>query len=462
MNLPYAKGNRMDISNRMVARSPTRFRHHSMNAALLLAAGLFAALLAPAAAAENFGTEIANAFADGEFDVNFRYRYEYVDQQYRALRDPNSGQQVPFTKNANASTLRTRLVYKSGEYKNLFVTLNMDDVRSVVANNYNSTRNGKRQYPVVGDPKGTDLNLASLTYTGLEDGTIVLGRQRIIRGNHRFIGNVGWRQNEQTYDSASIDYAFTEKFQAFYSYVDRVKRIFGPDSGVPAASFSSNSHLIDASYAFTPLFKLTGYAYLLDLTEANNPAPTLNPDRLSSQTLGLRLAGSHKFGGDLKFSYAAEYASQQDYKDNPNNYDEGYYVAEGGLDWAKFGLKLGYEVLEGSGTAGESFQTPLSTLHKFNGWADMFLVTPGGGLKDLYVEGSARALGGKFSLIYHDFSAQTGGSNYGSELDFVASWSFLENYSVLAKFAVFEVDSNTSIAAHSDISKAWLMLTAAF
>ena len=108
-------------------------------------------------------------------------------------------------------------------------------------------------------------------------------------------------------------------------------------------------------------------------------------------------------------------------------------------------------------SSGESFQTPLATLHKFNGWADVFLVTPPGGLEDLYIQGTAKALGGKFSLIYHDFSAQTGGSDYGNELDFVASWSFMKNYSVLAKFALFDGDSSIP-----DINKFWLMLSANF
>lgn len=437
----------METSRGVETRSRDRSIRRGLVVGIALAVGLIAGTRVSPAGAENFGSEIADAFKVGEFDLNFRYRYEFVDRD-------GTGPLGTITENANASTLRTRLVYKSGEYKNFFVTLNMDDVRPVVSSDFNDTRNGKTQYPVVVDPKGTDLNLASITFTGLEDGKIVLGRQRINRENQRFVGGVAWRQNEQTFDSASIDYAFTDKFRAFYSYVDEVKRIFGPNDGVPAASLNSNSHLIDASYTFNPLFRLFGYAYLLDFD---------NDANASSRTLGLRLTGKQELGaGGLDFVYVAEYATQQDYKDNPNNYDEGYYVVEAGLDWAKFGFKLGYEVLEGSGTTGESFQTPLGTNHKFNGWADQFLVTPGAGLEDLYIQGSAKGLGGKFSLIYHDFSAQTGGRDYGSELDFVAKWSLWDNYSVLAKFAIFDDDSNSPIAAHSDITKVWLMLTAAF
>src|SRR3546814_3293516 len=64
-----------------------------------------------------------------------------------------------------------------------------------------------------------------------------------------------------------------------------------------------------------------------------------------------------------------------------------------------------------------AFQTPLATLHAFNGWADRFLSTPGNGLEDIYV-----GVGGKhgqwnWQALWHDFSADRGGADYGTELD---------------------------------------------
>jgi len=392
---------------------------------------------------DSISSDIANAFMSGSFNLNFRYRYEYVDTELKL-------DGTPFEKNANASTLRTRLVYKSGDFKNTFLTLGMDDIRPVVSSDFNDTRNGKTQYPVVADPKGTDINLASLTFAGFEDGTIVLGRQRIIRENARFVGNVGWRQNEQTYDSASIDYAVTEKLQLYYAYIDDVKRIFGPDDAdppAPSADFDSNSSIVDVVYAFSPALRVVGYGYWLDLE---------NSAVFSSQTVGARLTGS--LGDEAKLSYTAEYATQKDYKDNPNSYDESYYHLVAGADWSQFGVKGGYEVLSGSGAPGESFQTPLATLHRFNGLNDLFLVTPAGGLQDAYVEGTFAGLGGKFFLAYHDFSQETGSADYGTEWDFIAKWPFLEHYSVLAGFGLF--DSKDGYL--SDTDKVWLMLTADF
>ncbi len=389
---------------------------------------------------------IADAFANGSFEVGLRYRYEYVDQ------DTGNYGGMPFSREANASTLRTRLVYKTAEFRNVFLTLNVDDLRPFIGSSFNDTRNGKTRFPTVADPKGTDLNIAALTYTGLEDGKIVLGRQRIIRENARFVGNVGWRQNEQTYDSASIDYAVNDKFQAFYAYVDRVKRVFGPEDGTPAASLGGESHLLDASYTFSPALRVAGYGYWLDFDDAMG---------LSSETQGLRLTGS--VGDDAtRFSYAAEFAQQEDYKDNPNDYKENYLHLMAGVDWPKYGIKAGFESLGGGGSTptdfGQAFSTPLATLHKFNGRADQFLQTPGTGLEDRYAEGTVAALGGNVTLTYHDFVAETGGGDLGTEFDLFATWPVLEHYSVTAGIAAF--DSEASFL--SDVTKVWLMLSADF
>jgi hypothetical protein len=420
---------------------------------LLLATFVSSPVLA--AQGDAWTDQLIDGISNGDFDLSLRYRYEWVDS---ALLE----------KDANASTLRTRLFYKSAEFKNVFLTLNMDDVRPIVANRFNDTRNGKAQYPLVVDPKGTDLNLASLTWTGLDNAALVLGRQRIIRENARFVGNVGWRQNEQTYDSVSFDYTPIEQLSLFYAYVDRVKRIFGPDkfrdpgtqeindNGVPASSWRSNSHLVDVAYKFGAPLKLTAYAYLLDFD---------NAAAASSATYGLRGTGSVQVGDSIKIGYVGEFAAQSDYEDNPVSYDANYYAVEGSLGWERFGFKLGFETLEGDGTPGAKFLTPLATLHKFNGWADQFLVTPDNGLEDAYAEANAKFLKGTWRIIYHDFSANTGGGDYGSEIDFVASWKFGKAYSALIKFASYSSDEPNCVAqlgGTCDLDKVWAQLSADF
>ncbi|RLA31233.1 MAG: hypothetical protein DRR15_13560 [Gammaproteobacteria bacterium] len=384
--------------------------------------------------------DLASMFTNGEFDVNFRYRYEFADLE---------GLNV---KSANASTLRTRLVFKTAKWNDLDVTINMDDVRTIIASDYNSTRNGKTQYSPVLDPKGTDLNIAALTYSGLKNTTIVGGRQRIIRGNARFIGNVGWRQNEQTYDALSANYKGSN-FSANYAYIDRVNRIFGPDAGVPTNKFKSDSHILDAGYTMSEALSVSVYGYFLDFK---------NAAALSSQTIGARISGAPKVG-DFAITYAAEYAQQEDYGDNTNNLDAGYLLGELGFKWSAFSLTGGYEVLEGTGVAGEQFLTPLATLHAHNGWADVFVATPADGLQDMYLKGTAKFLKGTWTLVLHDFSADNGSASYGQEIDFAAKWKLGKNYSVLAKLAMFSGDDEAPNAVlQNDVTKAWLQLTAAF
>jgi len=403
------------------------------------AAGIVPAVLLALFSSVGFAADAAagpaDAFRNGKFNIAFRYRFELVDQD-------------GIGNNANASTLRTRLTYKTAPFRDWALLVEADDVRPVFGRDFNDTRNGRTNYPVVADPQGTDLNRAALIYTGLDRTKITIGRQRIIRANHRMIGNVGWRQNEQTYDGLSINYAFSDQFKLFYSYVDRVRRIFGPDSGTPAAELDSSIHLFDLSYDFGRSAKLFGYSYWIDFDNA--PA-------LSNQTTGIRLTGSRDISSGLALSYTAEFARQQDFADNAASYDANYYLLQAGVSKSGYSIQLGYEVLEGSTNPGERFQTPLATLHAMNGWADKFLSTPDGGIEDLSVAVGAKLLKGTMKLIYHDFSAETGSADYGSEVDFVAKWKFSKAYSVLAKLALYDSDQLSV-----DTNKFWLMLSANF
>lgn len=47
---------------------------------------------------------------------------------------------------------------------------------------------------MVSDPEGVEINRAQLTWTGLPDTEAVLGRQRIVLNNGRFVGNAGWAE----------------------------------------------------------------------------------------------------------------------------------------------------------------------------------------------------------------------------------------------------------------------------
>lgn len=375
---------------------------------LALATGLTVMLGAFAEA-----SDVKTWISDGELILNERLRYEFVDQD--GLHD------------ANAITLRSRIGWQTADSNGWIAGVDFEDVRALNKDDFNMAGlnpegAGKA---VVADVETTELNQAFVRYSQ-EGYAAKLGRQRIILDDARFVGNVGWRQNEQTYDAALFSYG--EGGVALkYGYIDRVNRIFGDDH--PAGNFNSESHIFNASYAPSKAFKAIGYGYFLEFD---------NAAALSSDTLGFRIQGSTPLGEDVKLNYFASYAQQSDNGGSPAvaSYDSDYIAAEGKFVISGLTIGLGYELL-GSDN-GVSFKTPLATLHKFNGWADAFLVTPATGLQDVYTVFSVKLAGMPMTLVYHDFESDVGSTDFGSEIDFVISRQLAEGLKGVFKYANFD------------------------
>jgi len=392
-----------------------------------------AALLSSANAIADESSSFAEAVASGKAGLDLRYRFEMVDQ-------------TGVSKKAKASTLRTRLNYATGGYYGMSAFVELDDVSVVGSTQYNDATglpSAKTEYPVVADPTGTEVNQAYLSYAGLADTTIKYGRQRLILDNARFIGNVGWRQNEQTYDAVTLVNKSLPATTVVYGYVNNVNRIFGEDSA--KGDIDTHAHLINLSYGGLTAGKLSVYGYLLDLVNASTA---------STKTLGARFGGGTPVSADVKALYTVEYAQQSDYKGGAATIDATYTLAEVGA--AAYGVtaKLGRESLGGDGVYG--FSTPLATLHAFNGWADKFLATPASGLIDTYLNVSGKVSGVKLMAVYHDFKADSGGASYGSEADLLAAKKF-GKYTLLAKYAAYSADT-----VATDTNKFWLMGQASF
>ena len=406
----------------------------------LLSLAIASATLAQGAFAAE---ELSNLFTQGKPILDARYRFENVDQN-NDLRD------------ANAQTLRTRAGFQSGQWYGLSGLLEVDNVSRIGDDAYNSTRNGQKEYAVVADPDGTEVNQALLRYDH-KLGSAVLGRQRINLDNQRFIGSVAWRQNEQTFDGALTQLKPLDGLTLSYAYLDQVNTVFGPDNGrydnlTNQANIDGHSHLINAQYVFMPQLTATAYSYLLDLDNIA-VAPTAAEGTLSSQTSGLRLNGVV-----AGVSYALEYAQQKDYGDNPLELDSEYYLAELGYTLKGVQLKAGYEVLGGdNGSGNRAFQTPLATKHAFQGWADQFLTTPADGIEDAYVGVTAPLLGGTLQAWYHDFSTEQGSDEYGNEIDLSYAHPIpgVKGLVGLLKYATYDSDDK---ARTVDTDKVWLQL----
>jgi hypothetical protein len=402
--------------------------------------------------AEKVVNELWDAAVGGKVHLDMRARYEYAD----------AGGVAP----SNALTLRTRLGYGTGAYKGVSAFGEFDYVAAMDPSKHYwdvvSTFNGKTP---VADPRVIELNQAylKLERDELKGSSAIAGRQRIILDDARWIGNVGWRQNEQTYDSVLGKSRFgVEDFEFLYSYIWDVRRIFGDQDNNNAAlgNFASNSHVINASYTGLPV-KLTGFIYLLDL-ENNALASRVN----SSATYGIRANGKHKFGDELSLGYTVSYAYQTDYGKNPvpGGYGANYLWASAQLGLESLGsVGVGYELL-GSDGGNARVVTPLATGHKFNGWADVFLNNGGpGGLQDLNFN-IAPKLPWKFAgkIVYHYFWGADLGNQLGHEWDILLKRPINKYFDVLAKYAYYVSAPGSPAPFANDVQRVWLQATVKF
>ncbi|MEP7096414.1 MAG: alginate export family protein [Dokdonella sp.] len=396
---------------------------HSIDARCALGFAIALALLqgAPAISAAEPGMQSGPV-------VELRYRYEGVSDD-------------AFARDANANTLRLRLGYRWLFAPGWQLYADGEHVQSLFGAHYNSTANGKTRYPVVADPQSDEINQAYIAYANDHVGA-TLGRQRVMLDNQRFFGNVGWRQNEQTFDAVALRYAFGDGGPTVrYTYLDRVLRVNGHDNPNPLLrEWSLDGHLLNVMQV-VPLGVLTGYGYLVE----NHDIATL-----STRTFGARWTGAQMFA-DIKLSWTVEYARQSDWANNPAQQDASYRLFEPSVEWHGIGFKAGWEVLGGNGRYG--FSTPYATLHVFNGWADRFSNTPHDGLDDRYVGATGKIGGATWTTTWHDFHADHGGSHYGSEWDASVSYPLRTDLTGLVKIADYRSDGFST-----DEQKFWFSL----
>jgi len=132
------------------------------------------------------------------------------------------------------------------------------------------------------------------------------------------------------------------------------------------------------------------------------------------------------------------------------------------LKFRAAGLTAGREVLSGesgtfTATTNPAFQTPLATLHKWQGWADKFLTTPSAGIEDDYIGVSGSFAGFNGQAVWHDFQAEATSLDYGTELDLSVSRKFAKRYEMLVKYTDYSADG-----LFTDTRKFWLQLGATF
>jgi hypothetical protein len=272
--------------------------------------------------------------------------------------------------------------------------------------------------------------------------------------DQRFVGNVGWRQNEQTYDAVRVVNKHIPNVTIDVSYVNQINRVFGPD-GLPGANdgrFTGNTFLANVAWQ-TAFGKLTGFGYLIEFDQ------TPLPVRDSTQTYGLRFQGERPLA-KLKLAYIASFAQQTDRGANPLNFKNNYYMGELTGTFRQYSLGGGFERLEGDGVKG--FTTPLATLHRFQGWADKFLTTPVNGIVDIYANAGYQKKGfGPLETLsltasWHDYESERLNIDYGTELDLQLQGKF-RRFTGTLKYADYNAAPTTPVAVR-DTRKFWAQI----
>lgn len=429
-----------------------------MNKTLQTAIGLALVLMSTSVLAEVKASvapeTLLDAIQQGKPMTNFRLRYESVNQEGYQGTAANAKK----LDTAHAFTLRSLIGWQTATFKNFSFGVQLTDVHEF-NDNFNDRRdnqpehnNGtalasanKRQYPNVVDAGYTDVNQLFLDWTGLSDTRLRLGRQIVNLDNVRFIGDIAFRQNTQVFDGISVLNKSIPDTEIFAAHFGKVRQI-------TTKLRDGNIDIVNAKYRISPTESLVGYGYLIDVENlgqnGGNPAAistvaqggnglggsddlpassaNINPTETdaSSKTFGLRLDGAHKINENWKVLYTAEYAKQDDYRGGSNLIDAHYFKLGGGAGFGNWSLRIDHEKLS-SNDGQYAFQTPLGTNHLFQGWADVFLVTPRQGMDDTFITLAGSLMKAKLYAEYHvfksdeDFASINGNfaDKYGTEFD---------------------------------------------
>ena len=313
--------------------------------------------------------------------------------------------------------------------------------------------------PLIADPDSLGLNRLQVACgDAAGPATLTLGRQAILWDDQRFVGAVGWRQNDQTFDAALLRLGQPAQTQLELAALGQVNRIYGFDTpAADLARWKGDSQLARLVHAPAPGHTLALVALNLRFDEAV---------RFDSRSLGLEWRGAGDERAGWKPAWILGYAVQSDAGAGPVGYQARYFRARGEVARAGWKLALGHELL-GSDHGLEAFQFPLGTNHLYQGYADLFLTTPRDGLRDLHlvVETPADPLGLTHRLAYHRFATDFDSRELGWEVDWNLRLALGPRASLLLALAFYDGDgtqASTPTNTQVDNKRASLQFDYAF
>lgn len=318
-----------------------------------------------------------------------------------------------FAQDAQALTVRFRGTLEADIFDKTSALIEVEGSQALIED-FNDGTGARPLFPFIPDPDVISLNRLQIISEIIPKTRITAGRQKLALDDWRFIGAFPFRQNDQTIDAFRFETTAIGPGILDVGYFNKVHRPLGPDNirGV----FEGDSFFANYNLA-TAIGRVSAFHYAVEL-ETGPTGPLRSVE--SSQTTGIRVIG-RRDGDPLSVVWEASYAKQSDYADNPNDFSTDYALAELSLKPAYFTIKLRAEKL--GSDSGVGLQTPLASLHRFQGFADQFLQTPPDGVRDYsifaqYDFGSFGPLSDVKSFIrHHWFEADTDGRDYGRELN---------------------------------------------
>lgn len=375
---------------------------------------------------------LAPALASGKESIllELRPRFEYVDSE---------GKQA-----AAALTTRTQLgLIRDGLFSvdGLKAHLEFTSVSALVER-YDSTSAffgpSQSSRAAIGDPTFTRATQSYLQYQ-MGDTVLKLGRQVLTHDDHRFIGNVGWRQMPQSFGALLV----TRRLPSATlegAYLFQRKGIKEELS----TNYQEGSYLLFARWQKEEL-SLHGYAYLIQNLH---------------DTFGLAIGRAGKgYRAKLEFAWQEDPSVRKGAVATSVN--ARFLRAEASTTMRELTLKANFTQFgEARGSATTGFATPLATLHGFDGWSDVLLGKAAGGepkgLTDFFltVEFERPSLG-KLELIWHRFGSVQENLDFGKEVNLLYSRKLSPNQSLMLKSAFYEAGKDFG----KDTRKLWVMYT---
>lgn len=369
----------------------------------------------------------SDAITGGKFSGNFKLRWENVNQD-NPLDD------------ANAVTLRSLIGYETKPFHGFSVNTQIYGL-SPFNDDYNDAKKAdpiesRRRYSVIADPEDYDFHQVYLQWANANN-KVKFGRQQMFLDNWRYIGDVRFRQNWAVFNGLSFVNKSLPKTTVTLAHFEQIKQ-------VTTKIQDGNFEIANVKYAITPTTSLTGYGYFNDWDGTALKAT-------SNKTFGLRLDGKTELDDHWKVLYTAEYAKQDDYKDGSEDIDNDYYRVGGGFGYDSWFVRVDQEKLSGN-SDGRAFQTQLGTNHLFQGWADLFLVTPGSGIEDTMIIAGGKFMGAKLKMEYHFIDADRKfntigggtGDKFGKELNIGIYKPFTKQIVGAIEYAKFTEDDKVA------------------